>query len=409
MVVKDVGALDADLARWDSDLANALRNLLALRKMFAFECFFAESPTVVPTGKTKVEVEPLQRNFNDLWQHFQLIQSEIARAKALRQKERWISKATLAAIDEILNGSSLDMPDILVPLEQRGLLTPASAGQTKASCTELMRSLATVFEQTRKLVFDIQKVWDEINPRLDSFTNEAAALKALAAELHVSEPFEVVQLNQRVTAIHSSLLSDPLGCDGVAESELQPLVERARAALKPLKEQRDKLVALLREAEAGFDALKKLHEECEANRLDALDAIVGQRELPRSTFALARLREWFGKIKDESATNLTDASQKFTRWKAAMDEWTRLEDEANKAYKAALEERNELKTRLRCYRDTASKGRYDGRSMLEDPELIRLGHEADERLARPCDVARARESVDGFRGRLRTMEVLAQP
>ena len=86
--MKTVADLDREIARWDSDLTQAFDNMLELKKASGYRLLFESEPPVVFEGITKPRVEPIVKDYKNLWLHLSLIQQAVEQARKLRAKEK---------------------------------------------------------------------------------------------------------------------------------------------------------------------------------------------------------------------------------------------------------------------------------------------------------------------------------
>ena len=222
---------------------------------------------------------------------------------------------------------------------------------------------------------------------------------------------ELTQFDQRLEACSQAGARDPLGAGNQVDGQLRPLIEAVKKALVPLQEQhdlllkqRDVFLKTLASAKATLPDLEKLHTDTQAIVTDALDAIDKPPTFPRSTFSIERLKTWLDKIAAEAVSDPVSAFPKFNNWKRNADEFKSLEEAAKKGYGDLLEQREELKVRLRMYKQTAGRQSFAGRCMVEDPELLKLKANAEQALARRSDLTAARTAVNEYHDRVRSME-----
>ncbi len=407
--MRTVADLDREIARWDSDLQHAMTNMLAMKKMSAYRLLFESEPPIKLEGMTKARFEPIRREFKDLWAHFSLVQSAIDSARKVRAREKKPSRMTIDAAFFILEGGSIDIPVSVKPLQQRGLLTSVLS-TNKMSPSDLMAAMSRSYEAASQICFEVSSIWETLDGELAEMKAEADALRAHATELG-TKVVELTQFDRKADEYAGAANLDPLGAGGSVRRELRPLLDAVQKALSLLQTQKDQLLkqkdlfsGLLTAAKASLPQLDALNKECEALYLEASDAIAGLKVHARSQFSVERLRVWLRKVEAEALKNPIAAFPKFNNWKRVVDEFRTLEETAKNGYAGLIEQREELKVRMRMYKQTAGRQIHAGRCMVEDPELLRVKGEVEQALARPCDLEVARRLVAEYHSRLRAME-----
>ena len=407
--MRTVADLDREIARWDRDLQQATTNMLAIKKMTAYRLLFESEPPIKLVGITKARFEPIRKEFKDLWPHLSFVQSAIDSARKMRTKEKKPSHMTIDAAFFILEGSSIDIPASVKPLHQSGLLT-SLLSTNKISPADLMAAMSRAYEAANQICFEISSIWENLDGELAEMKAKANALRAQATELG-TVVVELSQFDRKADECVNAVNLDPLGAGGSAHRELRPLLDAVQKALNLLQAQKDQLLkqkdlfsGLLGTAKAGLPQLEALSAECEALYLEAYDAIAGLKVFARSQFSVERLKSWLQKVEAEAQKNPIAAFPKFNNWKRHVDEFRALGETAKKGYADLLEQREELKVRMRMYKQTAGRQIYAGRCMVEDSELLRIKGEVEQALARPCDLEVSRRLVAEYHSRLRAME-----
>jgi hypothetical protein len=402
--MSNLDEIDKQIATWESSLATAVSNLHDLEKLLSYRILVnVQTQASRLTGQTKEKAQPVITNLLEIWAHLGLLQNVLEKAKQKRHLKKRPDQATLDEIDRLLNGDSIEFPALVVPLKQRGLLGRAT---TTTTCTPtlLLSNIAAVFAEASDVLSDINDAWKNLQPKLDKIRKEARALSSEAIQLGQTTPKAILDLEALLDKWQEVLSSDPLSVAKDLEENAQTLLETGRKTLIPLRQAKEELEKNLIQAMVQLLELEALGKACSEHHLEMLDAIDNPPSFERSDIRHERLKQWFDKISEEAKNNFLTAAQKFSNWQIKAQEFRRLESLALAGYQSALEERNELKTRLRMYRTSASKQKYDGKNMLEDQELLALGAKADNELARPANLAAARQFVDEYHNRLRSLE-----
>ncbi|MGO9272505.1 MAG: hypothetical protein ACLQOO_20120, partial [Terriglobia bacterium] len=121
--------IDADLREWDHKLRMASDNMLELSGSMSYQRLMGEAhwPKVQLSGATADRAKPALAGLDTLWVYYSLIRDTIRRARKLRESISALlpSRSLLSEIEQLLRGSSIKLPAVATPLDQRGLLAAA--------------------------------------------------------------------------------------------------------------------------------------------------------------------------------------------------------------------------------------------------------------------------------------------
>jgi len=393
--------IDGELTRYDNVLANALTNLLELKDILAYSAIFGDKAWLKLEGMTKQRAEPIINDFKDLWQHFSLIQKKVDEAKTLRNRDKRPAQATIDAVWQMLKGPSIDLPTQTVPLQKRGLLTGSSTAANKISPEDLLHAMVNSFDQAKAIVFEIQGVWDKVEPTLEELGKEATALHALAKEVG-AEATELAQFDALRAACEKKIHTDPLSAGTTFDAQLKPSIDTARQRLTGLKE---RFVEVKRDLEHAQDTMRLLRDtsrkakEAYTERCDKV-SVPDADKLPKpiDDSVVDDLGTWLDQLNAKmAALDWMPVRMGIANWsKQAL---IRLQS-CQQAYMdniALVNERRDLRAALDAFR---AKAQDLGK--VERPELVDLVRRAKALLyTRPTPMVEARKLVDQYAESLR--------
>src|SRR5579871_2496875 len=400
--------IDKALNDWKAKLSAASDNLLELDDLFTYKRLRGDldAPPAPLTGITQQKVGPALDAVRRLWECLQQLNDVMARAANLRQAlpRFWSSESMVSEIKRLLEGPSITLPEVKIPLAERGLLASAS-NQVAITPTKMLEAMQEVFDAAKGIILEVDRAWQRLEPGLADAELEATSLQSLADSLGESGLSELVAIRQRLTALHTTVMTDPLGVNADFEREITPPLKRVRPLLEELSRQRDQVKRDLDRAHTLLDDLDAAHTESEQALEDCRAKIENPVGLlaPLAQTALHDLRDWL--------TTLETTYQQ-GRWRSArvgLERWTQTaqgylanERKALAASRAPVEARAELRGRLASLRVKAQA--YTARGLPLDPTLETLASEADQLLQRrPTPLDRATALVSEYEARLRSL------
>jgi hypothetical protein len=325
---------------------------------------------------------------DQLWTWFTKLTALLEGANRLRGTRRSLSAAQESELRALLTGPSIELADSTVPLHLRRL---DDARRTSSRCTpdELIDMMTAAFNELRDVVAATQYAWDQLVPRvaaararLDEIANEPRGLDSELAP-------ELARLRPRLDELGRRLMADPVAADAAEVDRMEAEINALRDDLDNAVVLRNELDAQLAHADAVLaevrDATQRAADAHEEVTLKIVHPIVPvPAPMPRDLAdGLLRVR----------------ALAEHGQWRAArseLDAWTdrsetalqRARDDAARN-RAPIDERNELRGRIRAYKEKAS-----AHGLLEDRAVTSAYNAAyDELHTAPTDLERAHELV----------------
>lgn len=274
---------------------------------------------------------------------------------------------------------------------------------TSTSPVALLASLEDDLEAAQESAGRLAAAWRDTVPRLDRASATLAMVEARASDLGVGGP-DVVQARSLLSDLVRQSAADPLGIDpGPAERA----VERARARVESLVEQRASLPADL---EGARRMLAEISGAIDAGR-HALAATRSRIAGPSGTLepldpALldagpSALRPWLGRLEAAAAAgNWVTAAPGLDQWQQEADRLLHRARAVLAANQAPLAHRNDLRGLLDGFRAKAGAvGRAESPTLTA---LYRAGRDALYTV--PCHLDTAEARVRDFVAAVNTPE-----
>ncbi len=395
--------VENQLVQWETDIRQAVANVTELESQSTYQIICQRPvPADNLSGASRAKVEPLVADMKQMWPHLSLVISTVQEARKLKNASRRLIERDLNEIDRLLNGQSIKLPDTMVPLQKRGLLSAASQANY-ISPRALLTSLVGVYTAVRDVIFSIDEIWTVAQPALDLQEKELNQARALLQTLSAAEEEkQLARLDELLQESRHKCLSDPLAYGEQTDNTLAIELAALQGRLQALQAARKDLAGTVAQAQEKLRVIEAEDAALAALMVEFEDAISNGPQLQRGDMTLVRLQEWQDRIIAESDVKsvLAHLKQWFAKAELFESETRSLSDQV----KSILEERQMLKSRLKAYKNTAGQGTYKGATMLEEAEFSRLCLCADQALTRPTNMTAARKTVNDVHGRLRSLE-----
>ena len=376
------------LQLWQGRLTTVSRNLMDLAEQAATKRIRVRLPQYqgVTSARAKAAVEAI----DGLWQDYLLLARVVEEADDLA-KRSGIFHNTDAEIRDLLDGASVQLPSVHVPLPARDLLTAADRSD-RVRPAEVLDAMQKGFVTARDTLAEIDQAESRLTPRIAALTHEAQVLGRWAATLGGAAPAE-----GDLSALASGLEADPLGAVAAAD-RVEAALGRERARLEALEREQGQIRTALADNRAALAELTELAQRSRAAIEEARSKLAHPAGLvePVTAEALASLAAWLDTLEATLARGQASAV-KVGLAKFHADCASRLEAERRNyaRNRADLDERVELKGRFTAL--SAKAAALAERGLALGPTLRELAREADEALAaKPFDADSGRKLVAGY-------------
>jgi len=391
--------IDADLREWDHKLHVASDNMLELSGSMSYQRLMGEGhwPKVQLSGATADWAKPAIAGLQSLWVYYSLVRDTIHRARKLRESISSLlpSRSLLGDIEQLLRGSSIKLPAVATPLQQRGLLAAAEVAES-VQPERLMAAMNQLFEQGRDAVLAIGAAWDDVPQQLVGFEAE---LSKLAAE-DGGFPEEIASARRHLAALLQQFDSDPLtAANGI--SALSAEIEALRVRIDQLATARHRVSQDVLAAQRLLVEVAQTHRQTVESLAECMLKVRTEPAAPLPRPAddqlIAALEPWLAKLAREVAAGRWQPVRLgIERWNAAARQYLDADRESIHASECLLNQRRDLRGLLGALK---AKATANGRA--EDPALAELERAADTLLAqRPTPLEPLRRVVADYQERL---------
>ena len=394
--------IDQLLADWSRKVDLVGQNLIDLHGLATYQrlCGASGFPKAHLTGVTKARVTPALEALSDLFQHFDLLVTTVNKAVELRKQVPLFlgSEQKIREIEQLLTGPSIQLAVVQIPLAQRGLLSASETANAIAP-NQLLAAMTDAFQVAKDVVLAVDEAWLRLELTLANAETEIISLQRLADSLGQSSLIELSTARQKITALRTSIESDPLGVSANFDGEVKPLIAQVRATLEQLSEQLHQIRESFAIAHTLLKQLLELHRQAEAAFAESQEKVVDHSMLstPLAQEQIEALSQWLTRLEIKFAEGLLiPVCVGLENWTAKVKEYIAAEERVYTANKAPLELRQELRGRL-----DALKVKAIARGMAEDVTLTELAKNAKQLLhTRPTPLNQAAELVSLYEKRL---------
>ncbi len=391
--------IDADLREWDHKLRMASDNMLELSGSTSYQRLMGEGhwPRVQLSGATADHAMPAIAGLNTLWVYYSLIRDTIRHARKLRESISSLlpSHSLLGEIERLLRGSSIKLPAVATPLQQRGLLAAAEVAES-VQPERLLTAMNQLFEQGRDVVLAIGAAWDDLPQQLVGFESELAELAAQDS----SFPEEVAAARRHLAALLQQFDTDPLTALN-GSSALRAEIKALQTRVNQLTTARQRVSEDVRAGQRLLAEVGQAHRQTTLTlaecKLKVQSEPAAALPRPADDELIAALEPWLAKLAAEVAAGRWQPVRVgIERWNAAARQYLDADRESLHVSEMLLDQRRDLRGLLGALK---AKALANGRA--EDPALAELESAANTLLAqRPTPLEPLRRVVADYQERL---------
>jgi hypothetical protein len=379
--------IDRLLTDWHQKASTVNQNLLDLYDLPAYQRLSGMgNPPSNVTGITQQQASTALTAIDRLFEYSELLNQQIDRARKLRKElpSLFISDLQLQEIEHLLTGMSIDLPHVQIPLAQRDLIG-ANQQNRSISLELLLERMMLAFAIARDTFVAVETAWTELEAKLITTHQSLVELQQLAQRLQVGVPPSLIIAETNFTNLQLQIDRDPLGTDRTFTQEITPLIDRTRAELETLAQQRQQLADEFATAPAALQQLRQLNQAAIDSYTESQSKI--QHNLP--TIAplpaeeLVELERWLERLVAKfGAGTIAPVRVGLTNWHNKVRAYTISSQSALTANRLPLDTRQELRGRLDALTAKAlAKGK------AEDPILADLAMQARQVLySSPTDL-----------------------
>ncbi|MFM7408819.1 MAG: hypothetical protein ACKO3K_19725 [Cuspidothrix sp.] len=221
--------IDQLLNTWRNQLATATQNLLELQELPTYQ----RLSTTKLTGITATKITPALATMNDLFQYFDLLVQTVNKASQLRQQlpKFLASEQKIDEIKQLLNGASIELSVVKIPLAERQLLTVNNQVNT-ITPNQLLQIMIHAFSIARDAILEVDAVWEKLDYVIFDMHEEVNCLQKLATSLGQNNLTELNQTENHLKLLQQRIEEDPLGIKTELQQQIYPLLKQTKAKLE---------------------------------------------------------------------------------------------------------------------------------------------------------------------------------
>jgi chromosome segregation ATPase len=263
----------------------------------------------------------------------------------LRRREE-----TLAEIERLLTGPSIELSEAETPLAQRELIR--TDGRAHAvTPDEILAGMIEAFDGAKEVVLSLEAAWARLQPAFEAAEEKVRALRQRAEALgpQAGAIPELRQAQQRLELSRSRVVSDPFGVAELFDAALAPLLTGARARLEELEAERATVTAELEQAQRLLADLVEANAACRSTLQECQQQIEPRTDLraPLPPPDLEQMATWLATLAGAHREGRWQAARiGLERWRESASPMLAAERDAARANRLALETLAELKGRL---------------------------------------------------------------
>jgi len=388
--------IDEAIRFWKATLGAAAQNLLDVQSHPIYKRISA--PDANLSGETASKAATAVRTLPYLLQCFDLLQQAVDKADELRQSMPTLfgTEEREKEITEILEGKSIHLPTVQVPLQQRSLLTSIENVDAIAPA-DLLAFMQSAFENVKQIVLQLDTAWEKLGSGIEQTAQRAKELLEQSQGLDTADRNALNDAIHRLESVQQIASEDPLGASTGALHEVSETVASVSERIEKLARERRQVEQALATARSLLAKLNEGHERAGAACTEAREKTGFGIDFGIADSKVAALRAWFERLSSTTmgaspsallvgVRNWTSAAQQ------AIAAETSVVAEANKQ----LAMRSELRGRLDALRAKAR-----AYALSEDHELLALAEQAKTLLySRPTPMSEAAALVSAYEAKL---------
>lgn len=388
--------IDEELGLWKARLNTAAQNLLDLQTHPIYKRVSA--PEANLSGETAEQAAAAVRTLGYLLQCFDLLQGAIGRAEELRR-----DMPALFGADErereiinVLQGKSIHLPSVQIPLQQRSLLTSIESVDA-ISPPELLAFMESAFDNVKQIVLRMDTAWESLGTSIEQAAQRLLTVRSKAEQLSAADRIDLENAAQRLKLLEQSAGQNPLGPALQTLASVNEVLVRIGGKLDQLEKERATAQHALAAARDLLTILKTGHETARAAYSEAREKAGYMLDFDSNDRKLQALLTWFDRLSSASAErDPASLLVGLKNWTNAAQQAITTDCDTLSRAKHLLAARSELRGRL-----DALKAKARAYSLAENSELVALADQATALLyQRPTPIDEAASLVSAYEAKL---------
>lgn len=391
--------IDEALSLWKDRLNAAAQNLMDVQSHPVYKRI--SDPDTQLCGETAEKSALAVRTLGWLLQYFDLLQGVIARAEDLRRDMPAIfgAEEREREISALLQGRSIQLPSVQIPLGQRSLVGGIENSNT-ISPRDLLTTMESAFEQTKQIVLQLDAAWEALGRSLDELSQELTLLRSESEHLTPQDRATLDGAAKQLELMHQSASEDPLGSAAQVIAGVNQTLAKLTAKLDQLRRDLAQMAHDLAAAHQLLTAVKNGHSETLAICQEACEKTDCQIDLATSHAKLEGIVAWLNRLETASLNGAAPASVLIglRNWMEAARQVVRGNQEIAVQARAQVAVRSELRGRL-----DALKAKARAFAVAENDDLAAIAEQAKTLLyQRPTPLKEAAAFVAEYERTLNT-------
>ena len=379
--------IDRLLREWQQKGDAANQNLLDLYDLSAYQRLSGMgNPPRNVTGITQQQASTALTAIDRLFEYLELFNYQIDRARKLRRElpSVFISDLQLQAIEHLLVATSIDLPNLQIPLAQRDL-SGSNYQHRSISLTELMERMTIAFAIARDTFVAVETAWTELAAKSIATQRSLVELQQFAQKNQIHVPDLLLNAQASFNNLELEIDRDPLGVSRNLARDLTPLIASIRDELVTVTQQYQQLQSDLAIAKHRLTRLSQLNQDSIDSGTASQIKIVHNLPIiaPLPAEELIELARWLERlvIKFELGI-IAPVRVGLTNWLSKVQAYTIAAEAALATNQQPLASRQELRGRL-----DALTAKALAKGQAEDPVLTQLATQARQVLySSPTDL-----------------------
>jgi hypothetical protein len=389
--------IDSAIASWNGRLATAAQNLMDLQSHPTYHRL--TSPNSSLSGKTATQAALAVNTLSMLLRYYELLQGTISRAEEMRRDLPVLfgSDERAQEIKQLLEGRSIKLPTVQIPLGKRGLLS----GVENVDCiapSALLNTMANAFEEAKAIVLAIDAAWESLGHGIEAAEQRIASLSGDLELLNETERSGLREAEAKLNELRHAAASDPVGTSGELTVSVTARLSELQDKWTRRKQLRDQVSTDLKRAETVLEEVRNGHQEACQAYAEACEKIVAANgPRPKPDTEIEALAAWLQRLRTKCNEGAIEPVEIGLRnWTKAAREVLNSDRAAADGNRRLLETRSELRGRL-----DALKAKARAHAMAEEEQLMALAEQARELLySRPSALDRAAVAVSEYERKL---------
>lgn len=382
--------IEQRLADWQAKLTIISRNLMDLAQAQGTQQISARlrDPVRPYQGLTARKARLAIEGRDGLWQDYLLL-ARVVEEASNTHKQSSIFRDTDDEVLALLEGPSVKMPTVHVPLPKRDLLSAADQSDS-ATPAEILEAMQAAFAATRDELTAIGNAEQNLAPRIAAIRHELETLERWAATLGSPGPHIELGLVSQIDA-------DPLAY-ALEADRIEAALNAERQRIEALEREHDAMRATLVQGREALTTLKDLGQRCRAACEETKQKIAAPHALqqPIGDEVIESLTAWLTTLDETVAAGRWAAAKVgLNKWREAINARIDAERAAYTANRMALDERTDLRGRFEALQFKAQA--FAARGIVLGETLERLTEETTQALQqRPFQLEHGRQMLAAY-------------